>query len=88
VRASVQDGEEAGMSQKYKQCQLAKGSLEAGNMIQQIAWIPSQFAVMNAVLKIAGDDGWVVVWAGRDEVDDSHIAPYSYGQIKKRIEKR
>jgi len=38
----------------YQQCELQRGSY------RKMAWIPKKFAVRKKVLKIKGEDGWVV----------------------------
>jgi len=40
--------------QLYTQCKLCKGG------VFQTSWIPASFAQVDRVLKIDGDDGWVV----------------------------
>lgn len=54
----------------YRQCHLVKKrkAPDAGEL-HQTSWIPSQFAVMNKVLKLkdedgAWDNGWVVTSVG------------------------
>lgn len=42
----------------YTQCRLRRGKVE------QLAWIPSQFAVKNKSLRIKGEDGWRVIGVG------------------------
>lgn len=56
----------------YKQCDLQKG-----NMFQT-SWIPEKFATLNRVLKLRDgdgkwDDGWVVIRAGQNRVEDSSM---------------
>lgn len=46
------------MKTTYTQCRLRRGNTE------QVAWIPSQFAVTGKSLTIRGRDGWQVIGAG------------------------
>lgn len=43
------------MAEYHKQCLLLKEG-----RIHRMAWIPEKFAIKNKVLKIKGEDGWVV----------------------------
>jgi hypothetical protein len=64
----------------YRQCRLAKRT--ATGELQQVSWIPDQFAVVGKALKLrtdvdSWDDGWVVRLAGHnrlsaDQVPDFH----------------
>jgi hypothetical protein len=44
----------------YTQCRLQRGA------IQQVAWIPSAFAVRNKYVRIKEVDGWRVVSVGAE----------------------
>ena len=44
--------------QTYTQCRLRRGRME------QIAWIPSEFAKKNQFLRIKSEDGWRVIGVG------------------------
>jgi hypothetical protein len=63
----------------YRQCRLVKRT-QTGEL-QQMSWIPDQFAVVGKVLKLRADgvwdNGWVVQLAGHnllsaDQVPDFH----------------
>ena len=77
------------MTTTYRQCHLMK--IEETGHVEQVAWIPSEFARMKNVLRIRDElnkqwvGGWVVTWVGADDVDEACIAPYSYGQIRRSI---
>lgn len=43
----------------YTQCLLRKNNTE------QVAYIPSKFAKLNKILKISGDNGWIVIQIGQ-----------------------
>ena len=63
------------MKIKYKQCGLCK-PIKNGS-ISQVSWIPSKYAVLNAVLKLKDgnniwDDGWIVTTVG-DEIDQEDV---------------
>lgn len=51
----------------YRQCTLKRGRF------LQIAWIPSRFACLGAVLRLRDEDGWEVVSAGRESVEESYV---------------
>ena len=46
------------MATKYRQCVLKKGNLT------QVSYIPEKYAEVDHILKLKGDDGWLVVFAG------------------------
>ena len=41
-----------------RQCKLRKGN------VYQTAWIPVKFAVKGKILRLIGDDGWLVLEVG------------------------
>jgi hypothetical protein len=69
------------MSKKtyYRQCRLNKSG-----MLDQVSWIPEQFAVLGKVLKLRNeggewDDGWVVKNVGDTRLDET---PHAEGLIR------
>lgn len=48
------------MKETYSQCRLQRGATE------QVAWIPSEFAVRGKYVRIKDVDGWRVVSVGAE----------------------
>jgi hypothetical protein len=44
----------------YKQCLLIRRLYDTGRTIVEISWIPEKFAILNKVLRIEDEDGWIV----------------------------
>jgi len=64
---------------QYTQCMLEKGNM------RQVSWIPSKFAVVNAILKLRDsegiwEDGWKVTFAGT--ATDEKFVPDTHAAIK------
>src|SRR5688572_14107755 len=55
----TQDNED--MAGTYTQCRLQRGAA------QQVAWIPSEFAIRNKYIRIKDVDGWRVVSVGAEQ---------------------
>jgi len=69
------------MSKKnyYRQCRLRKESY-----LDQVSWIPEQFAVVNKIVKLrnegeAWDDGWKVTGVGNTRLSE---LPHAEGLIR------
>ncbi len=64
------------MKTKYKQCGLCLSIKDRS--ISQVSWIPSKYAILNAVLRLKDpntnmwEDGWVVTTVG-DEIDQDDV---------------
>ena len=50
----------------YKQCTLRRGT------VQQVAWIPSKFAVVGKFLRVRDENGWQVTEVG-GELDEKYV---------------
>lgn len=58
----------------YRQCTLQRQSAPGyENVRHKIAWIPSRFAVVDKVLKIAGVDGWKVIEVGQKKMSQEFV---------------
>lgn len=58
---------------KYKQCKLVKKTHQG--QLETVSWIPDKFANIGGVIKLKNDDGewddgWVVMSASEDTVDE------------------
>jgi hypothetical protein len=50
------------MNMMYKQCTMKNGNKTT------TAWIPSKYAKVNKILKIADENGWKVIAVGSEEL--------------------
>ena len=55
----------------YRQCTLVKEEYPA--LIEQVAWIPEEFAVRGKYLEIKGQNGWRVSVVGTVRRSEDHI---------------
>jgi hypothetical protein len=65
------------MTNTYTQCRLRRGKVE------QIAWIPSEFAKKHKHLKIKEENGWRVIGVGAT-VDESYLRRYERSYLDQR----
>lgn len=65
------------MAQRYTQCRLKNGRS------QQVAWIPTEFAIKGKTLEIKGERGWRVISIG-STVDESYVREHERDYMKQR----
>jgi hypothetical protein len=63
----------------YKQCRLEK------KLLQQTVWLPTQFCILNKIVKIKDDDGWIVKNIYKVECDEKVVVERSRDYTKQRI---
>lgn len=71
------------MKSGFRQCTLQRiipaGEPHHPATLQQVAWIPSRFAVVGKLLRIGGVEGWEVLGVGETELPQP---PHAEGLIR------